>query len=359
MRRRHRLDGLEPDNALALLALLGLLRALDEARPEWAARAAWTVGEPPLRALLEVPEGVGPQAVSQGARDGLDALSAMHDAQGHAGIGMTPGEARACLAQARGGPRHGADVWAAMVSDAALSADGKKVQPTPLCLMFGGGRQYFVERVENVAKQRRPPDRECGEETIKISEVRCLNEALFAPWERPDRTFSFRWDHEEDVRHALRARRPTDRETKETTQHGANRLAAVGLAAFPVAARTERARVRLAIAGGTHEADGTWTWRWPIWRTPMRLAAIRALIDHPRLDDPAVRRALGVVEMRRTRKVTSARLINLTRAEPEGDSGRGARAPARSKQRRDADVGSVEIGRSGARAPHRSAGARR
>ena len=31
----HRLDGLEPDNLLAFIALLGLLRTLEEARPGW------------------------------------------------------------------------------------------------------------------------------------------------------------------------------------------------------------------------------------------------------------------------------------------------------------------------------------
>ena len=40
----HRLDGLEPDNLLAFLALLGLLRALDAARPDWRARAYWRTG---------------------------------------------------------------------------------------------------------------------------------------------------------------------------------------------------------------------------------------------------------------------------------------------------------------------------
>ena len=39
----HRLNGLEPDNLLAFLALLGLLRALETARPKWRPRARWDV----------------------------------------------------------------------------------------------------------------------------------------------------------------------------------------------------------------------------------------------------------------------------------------------------------------------------
>ena len=36
--RTHRLERLEPDNLLAFLALLGLLRTLQAARPQWGGR---------------------------------------------------------------------------------------------------------------------------------------------------------------------------------------------------------------------------------------------------------------------------------------------------------------------------------
>jgi hypothetical protein len=48
---RFRLDGLEPDNLLAFLALLGLLRALDTRRPDWHSRAGWDLNQPPLRPI--------------------------------------------------------------------------------------------------------------------------------------------------------------------------------------------------------------------------------------------------------------------------------------------------------------------
>ena len=54
----HRLDGLEHDNLLAFMALLGLLRALEGARPDWRARVSWTVDDPPLRPALRTPVGV-------------------------------------------------------------------------------------------------------------------------------------------------------------------------------------------------------------------------------------------------------------------------------------------------------------
>ena len=45
--RPHRLDGLEPGNLLAFLALLGLLRAIEEAARAWLPMVAWFVDEPP------------------------------------------------------------------------------------------------------------------------------------------------------------------------------------------------------------------------------------------------------------------------------------------------------------------------
>jgi CRISPR-associated endonuclease/helicase Cas3 len=53
---RHRLEGLEPDNLLAFLALLGLMRTLETARPHWQPRAAWDVECPPLRPVLSLME---------------------------------------------------------------------------------------------------------------------------------------------------------------------------------------------------------------------------------------------------------------------------------------------------------------
>jgi hypothetical protein len=45
---RHRLNGPEPDNLLAFLALLGMLRTLESSRPEWCPRAAWDLDNPPM-----------------------------------------------------------------------------------------------------------------------------------------------------------------------------------------------------------------------------------------------------------------------------------------------------------------------
>ena len=311
----HRLDGLEPDNLLAFMALLGLLRTLDEARPDWRPRVSWTVDEPPLRPRLHVAEEVAGNAIVEAAAEGMAVLVRHHDFNGLSDLRLSPDEAARMLREAAGSDRYTADLWAALVSNAAIVRDGKRVEPTPLCLMFGQGHQHFLSRLASVPREAMPPKRGSGRNKSEISETECLHEALFTPWQRPDATLSFRWDPDEDVRYALRARDPTDSKTKETTQHGANRLAAVGLSVLTVVPRYRFGKVRLVLLGGSREPDGGQTLDWPIWSEPISLAGIRALIGHPRLDHPKTRIALGVVEIRRARRISFGKFMNVTRAE--------------------------------------------
>ena len=311
----HRLNGLEPDNLLAFMALLGLLRTLDNARPDWRSRVSWTVAEPPLRPRLHVAEEVTGNAIVEAAAEGLAALARYHDFKGLSDLKVPPGEAARILQEAAGLDRYTADLWAALVSSAATARDGKKVEPTPLCLMFGQGRQHFLPRLASIPQQTIPPKRGSGRNKSEISETMCLHEALFVPWKRPDPTHSFRWDPHEDVRHVLRARDPTDQKTKETTQHGANRLAAIGLSVLTVVPRRRSGGIRLTLLGGGREPDGTHTLNWPIWNEPISLAGIRALLGHPYLNRPETRTALGVVETRRARRISVGKLMNVTRAD--------------------------------------------
>jgi hypothetical protein len=314
-RREHRLDGLEPDNLLAFLAMLGLLRALETARPDWRPRVRWSVDEPPVRPVLATPAEVDEDVVATAAAEGVAALAAHHafDARD---LSLSQAEARGALAAAAEAGGAAARLWAALTSDAALARDGVRTEPTPLCLLFGQGHQHFLERLAAVPRLA-APERSEGRRRVVVTAEACIAEALFEPWTRPDATPSFRWDPHEDVRYALRATDPTDAKTKETTQHGANRLAAIGLAEFTVAPETRGGRVRLSMRGAVREPDGAPAVRWPIWRAPVSLAAIRAMLSHPRLDDIAVREALGVVEMRRARRISVGKFMNFTRAQAE------------------------------------------
>ena len=312
----HRLDGLEPDNLLAFIALLGLLRVLEEARPQWSARAFWTVGEMPLRPALRVPEEVDRRTVVEAAAEGLNALAEWHDFEGQKDLGLESGASVRLLRKAAAGAErnpYAAMLWSALASDAALARDGTRTEPTPLCLLFGQGHQHFLERLASVPRQKAPPARGKGRHKTEISEVDCLREALFAAWERPDRTPSFRWDPCEDVRHALRSRDPTDLKTKEKTQHGANRLATIGLSVLTVVPVRKAGRVRLALLGGKRLRSG-FCFEWPIWREPTTLAGIRALLGHPGLGDLRTRASLGVVECHRAYRISAGRYDNFTRA---------------------------------------------
>ena len=312
---RHRLDGLTSDNLLAFLALLGLLRSLEEAAPSWLPRVAWSVDVPPVRPVLILAEKIESTTVVTTAAAGLNRLAELHDFPCRNLKDLSLCEARKRLraaAAAAAVDRYTADLWAALVSDAAVR-DRKtaEVEPTPFCLMFGQGHQYFLDRLSTVPR-RRIPDRGPRRSPLIVSEAECLRDALFATWTRPDATLSFRWDPHEDVRYAHRATDPTDQKTKETTQHGANRLAAVGLTALTVVPRRRAGEPRLQVLGGDRSADGSFSFSWPIWREPISLAAIRALLGHPGLDDLSTRAALGIVDRRRTRRISSGKYMNFT-----------------------------------------------
>jgi hypothetical protein len=312
--QRHRLDGLDPDNLLAFLTLLGLLRSLEEAAPAWRPRVAWSIAAPPVRPVLSLSRAVESSAVVTTAAAGLNRLAELHDFASYKNLKLPQEAAAEKLRSAAAGDRYSADLWAALVSDAAVRERGKtaEAEPTPFCLMFGQGHQYFLERLSTVPR-RRMPARGPRRSPLTVSETECLTEALFSTWSRPDATPSFRWDPHEDVRYAHRATDPTDLKTKETTQHGANRLAAVGLAALTVVPRRRAGEPQLEVLGGDR-TDGSFSFSWPIWRDPISLAAIRALLGHPRLDDSSTRAALGIVGRRRTHRISTGKFMNFTPA---------------------------------------------
>lgn len=310
----RRLDGLEPDNLLAFMALLGVLRILRDSRPEWRARAFWSVDAPPVRPVLRLNATADRDELLTVLAVNLNAMASLHEFSPPDDLKLTPDDAARKLRQANGSDGHISDLWSALVCDVVLKRDGKQVEPTPLCLMFGQGHQHFLSRLDSVPQKTVPPHRGSGRNKVAVTEAECLRESLFDPWSRPDRTESFRWDPNEDVRYALRARDPS--KTKETTQHGANRLAAVGLSALTVVPRLAGGKPRLGIVGGKWERDGGFAFSWPIWRAPLGLSGIRALLGHPDIDKPETRDALGVFECRRARRVSTGKFMNFTRAEP-------------------------------------------
>ncbi len=314
-RRVHRLDGLEPDNLLAFLALLGLLRAIEESCPNWIPRVRWDVNRLPIRPVLSVSESVDMEMIVTAIADGLNSLARYHDFNDLKDLRLSPADATKKLHTAVENNPYTAGLWASLISNAATDRKGKKVKPTPLCLLFGQGHQHFLSYLASVPRETEPPARGTGHSKTKISETQCLKEALFSPWKRPDNTKRFRWDPREDVRYALRATDPTDSKTKETTQHGANRLAAIGLSALTLVPQIRAGEIQLGVLGGGRDRNGDFIFTWPIWCNLISLATIRSLLGHPSLNDLMTRKELGIFECRRTRRISAGQFMNFTRAE--------------------------------------------
>jgi hypothetical protein len=261
----HRLDGLEPDNLLAFMALLGLLRSLETACPDWRPRVRWSVDEPPLRPVLRLAMAVTTEDVTSATVAGATALAEVHRFD-RSLLDFTRNEAREALETARADPRR-ADLWAALFSDGAVDNDGL-VRKTPANFL-DVARVAFLTTLSSVFSKERVPRR--GIDTA-------IADALFSTWRRPDKGLSFRWDPIEDSRHALRAQAPTD--DKQGVEHGANMLAALGLRSLVCAPVADRLETR-----GVEREAGEVVFRWPIWRPALSLAAIEGLLDHPDLSD--------------------------------------------------------------------------
>lgn len=319
----HRLDGLEPDNLLAFLALLGLLRALEAADSELDSklqpRAAWDIDTPPLRPKLILSCAVTQEEVMENAANGINLISASHHFGDRENLNYSQEDCRRLLQEeartARPDSRERADLLASLMSDAIKKDKKDEIDPTPLCLIFGQGHQHFLERLAHVPRRPAPEPRGRGRQATSISESECLSEALFQPWHRNDRTPSFRWDPEEDVRYALMAGDPTDKAYKTGTQHGANRLAAIGLGVLTLVPEMRAGRVRPGVTGGARAAGG-FSFAWPIWREPATLTAIRALLAHPGLRETDALAHLGVDHVMVARRISVGKFMNFSRARP-------------------------------------------
>jgi hypothetical protein len=106
---------------------------------------------------------------------------------------------------------------------------------------------------------------------------------------------------------------PTDLAYKGGTQHGANRLAAVGLAALSLIPETRGGRIRPSIIGGSSGPEG-FSFAWPIWKDPATLSAIRALLGHRDLRKSGNLIYLGVDHVRVANRISVGKFMNFTRA---------------------------------------------
>ncbi len=303
--KSYRLDGLEPDNLLAFLALLGLLRALETADPALYPRAAWDIDRPPLRPRLFLAREINHGDVAKAAVKGAGTLVQADDFKGLSKLKLSPEEARKILAEVASassqGSRRMADLWSALISDAVVK--NKVVERTPLCLL-DVAQTNFLKTIASVCSLQALPTR--NRKQVPASDV--IADAIFRKWRREDETPSFRWDPVEDSRHAYRWAAPTD--DKQGVEHGANMLAAIGLPSLTVVPG-ENGRV-LELLGG-YRSQG-FSFAWPIWRDPASLTAIGVLLSHPKLREVDGLLHLGVDHVVVARRVKNGKYMNFARA---------------------------------------------
>jgi hypothetical protein len=298
MSTTFRLVGLEADNLLAFLALLGALRSLDLARPTWCVRSRWS--GPPWHPELIVDDYVDEQAMLIAIAEGVVIAGGPIDFRGHKNIDFSRKQFHELAAGSASEPLQ-ARLLAAIGSDACTKRNDDRIEGTALAAIAGQGHQNFLERVAALGR------RQLQNETI------ILHKALLEPWAYEDTESTLRWDPLEDRRYALGFVDPSGEKIK--TSAGANILAVVG---FPLLATApgERGLTTTAVVrkGRSHEV------RWPIWNVPCGLATIEALLRHPDLTGGAAENGRaawarrGVVDIKQCRRIQTGKYFSFGRA---------------------------------------------
>lgn len=301
------LPGFQPDNLLAFLGLIGLLRAVDAARPTWRARLTWF--GPPWQAAIHAEASLDEQVLTDATTDGLRALAPSYQFGNKADLDWSAAEFREYANPIlREGGRASADLLAALASDGAARRDSGgqdgKLMATALCTMFGQGHQHFLGQLAHLSDH-------ANANTISDD----LVATLFKPWHYEERkeSLKFRWDPVEDRRYAYRYSNPSGQVV--TTVPGANILGALGFPLFVVAPRGQELGT-LAFWHRDRERFVTW----PIWAGPLSLASIRALLTHPEILSWTPKRSelapYGVAELMRSIRIQTDKYFNFGPALP-------------------------------------------
>ena len=306
MPKEHLLTGLEPDNLLAFLALVGFHRCVAHGQLEWSPRVFW--GGVPLRPTMVLAHDAKRSDLLDVAAKAASELAEVHRFE-RANLDYSAQEARDEFKNA-GLNRLRLDLLSALMNDAA--AREKRIRATPFCAMFGQGHQNFLERLESVPRGVPPRELRGEVTTDDLNSPKKLEEALFQSWDRADPTESFRWDPQEDRRYALRFHNPSG--DKALTVHGANRLAALALPLLTAVPIRERGEVRLYAVTTKWEANGIVV-RWPVWSHPATLAAVRRMLAGCGVQERAA--GLHLVRVYRAHRISAGKFFNFTRATPE------------------------------------------
>jgi hypothetical protein len=320
---RLELVGLDGGNPLGFLAALGTLRTLSHAWPQFDLRMSWS-DRGAQRPVIHANTSLNPAIVSECLVDSLARMRG-HRAFAFADdLEISPDDFRLfageAVTTASARDRAWADFAAAFACEATLGEKNGKpvVQDTDFRTMSGSGHQHFLSFLRNI---------------VNRTEAQHIYKALFEPWryDDPVENQTMRWDPVDDQRYALRWRNPSGDPLRKQrgTMLGANRLAIESLPLFPTA--PQQKELRTTGFRGTTSRDCVWTW--PIWEHEASLDVVRSLLslwqlqmldERPTADEvkrsnrtKQIReelRALGVVAVFRSRRLTLGKFRNFTPA---------------------------------------------
>jgi len=264
MGREIVLRGFKQNNLLAFLALLGLLKTLDVARPEWDVRASWVGGMPHLHVTWDVNDAQIVDAVLEGLKTIGNMMNFRdEDQKPIKTLKITPEKFQALQRNLDYN-----EIVTALGSDGSIDKKDGIVEYPPLCMMLGSGKQYFLERLED-AVHVKPTKKDRHD----------MEDVLFGGWERAEKTqITFRWHPKEHRMHAHMSRDPS-KSKKFLANVGANRLAAVGFTTYWCVPISKGLGVT-----ACKKEDGSSGWQifWPIWRDrKLSLDTILMLMRHP------------------------------------------------------------------------------
>ncbi|MCY4513963.1 MAG: hypothetical protein OXC69_02310 [Candidatus Tectomicrobia bacterium] len=295
------LNGLDGSNSLAFLAAVGALRTVAYAHPTTNLRMKWVRHNSSWAPVL-----TGNRTVSAGHLVEL-LFSALRvestpefDFSKNLNVNSELFRGVAVEAQTCASPvdRRYADFVASFGCELVTTHANRGIQDTALRTMSGAGHQHFLGTMKQLVHE---------------TTAEHLRRALFEMWDYSDDKLGLRWDPEEDRRYALRWGNPSDDAVK--TVRGANRLAVEALPLFPTAPGDRHLETT-----GFSRQHGAVVFTWPIWEDALSMDVMRSLFSLPEMQraepDRAILRAVGVVEVYRSQRITVGKYRNFTRAQP-------------------------------------------
>ncbi|ODT95411.1 MAG: hypothetical protein ABS82_08200 [Rhodanobacter sp. SCN 67-45] len=303
------LHGIDGANPLGFLAAIGTLRVLS--LDAGGVRLRWKKHENAWRPVLALDTALDEHTLVERLSARLATsippeVFALGD-NPSVPLGLFRSYAQACAQAAWDGDRLRSDFAVAFAGEYPVDKNGK-VPDTALRTMSGAGHQHFLKFMCNFIEQVQPEH---------------LHKALFATWryDDPVQNMTLRWDPSDDNRYALRWSDPSgDPDRKSTgSMWGANRLAIEALPLLP----TLPTHRQLETTGFHTQGARKTHWTWPIWNASAGVDTVRSLLDMAAVHrsgqpgtQPQGLAARGIVEVYRSRRLTTGKFRNFTMGTP-------------------------------------------